>query len=72
MRRVVDRERRVQRVRQAMASLPAEQVEVIRLSFFEDRPHSQIADQLKIPLGTVKSRVRLAMARLRTLVEEQQ
>lgn len=60
------------RIREALTALPAEQAEVIRLSFFEDRPHSQIADDLKIPLGTVKSRVRLAMARLRALVEEQQ
>jgi len=60
------------RVRQAMAELPAEQVEVIRLSFFEDRPHSEIAALLKVPLGTVKSRARLAMARLRALAEEWQ
>lgn len=60
------------RIREALSALPGEQAEVIRLSFFEDRPHSQIADDLKIPLGTVKSRVRLAMARLRALVEEQQ
>jgi RNA polymerase sigma-70 factor, ECF subfamily len=58
------------RIRQALTTLPVEQAEVIRLSFFEDRPHSQIADDLKIPLGTVKSRLRLAMMRLRSLVEE--
>jgi len=63
---------RGQRVRQAMAELPPEQVEVIRLSFFEDRPHGEIATMLKIPLGTVKSRARLAMARLRALVEDRQ
>jgi len=63
---------RDRRIRAALTALPAEQADVIRLSFFEDRPHGQIADQLKIPLGTVKSRVRLAMARLRALVEEQQ
>lgn len=61
-----------QRVRQAMAELPAEQLEVIRLSFFEDRSHGEIAALLQIPLGTVKSRVRLAMVRLRALVEERQ
>ena len=60
------------RVRQAMAELPADQIEVIRLSFFEDRPHSEIATLLQIPLGTVKSRARLAMARLRALAEEWQ
>ncbi len=60
------------RIHQALTSLPADQAQVIRLSFFEDRPHSQIAEDLKIPLGTVKSRVRLAMMRLRALVEERQ
>jgi RNA polymerase sigma-70 factor (ECF subfamily) len=60
------------RIRQALAALPADQAEVVRLSFFEDRPHSQIAEDLRIPLGTVKSRVRLAMMRLRALVEERQ
>jgi len=34
-------------------------------SFFADKPHSQIAGELGIPLGTVKSRLRLAMARLK-------
>ena len=57
------------RVRAAMATLPSEQKKVIELSFFEERPHSEIAATLRIPLGTVKSRVRLAMKRLRTLLE---
>jgi RNA polymerase sigma-70 factor, ECF subfamily len=61
-----------QRVRQAMSALPADQIEVIRLSFFEDRPHGEIATLLKIPLGTVKSRARLAMARLRAMAEQWQ
>ena len=52
-------------LRQALAALPAEQVEVIRLSFFEHRPHAEIERALGIPLGTVKSRLRLAMTRLR-------
>ena len=60
------------RVRQALAALSPEQLEVIRLSFYEDRPHGEIASILDIPLGTVKSRVRLAMARLRALVEDRQ
>jgi RNA polymerase sigma-70 factor (ECF subfamily) len=40
------------------------------LSFFSDKPHSQIAAELGIPLGTVKSRLRLAMARLRACLGE--
>ena len=44
--------------------------EVLRLSFFAEEPQSEIAALLGIPLGTVKSRVRLAMARLRTALED--
>jgi RNA polymerase sigma-70 factor (ECF subfamily) len=58
------------RVNAALEHLPRDQVEVIRLSFFEDRPHVEIAGVLNIPLGTVKSRIRLAMNRLRALVED--
>ena len=53
------------RLRIAMRDLPPDQMAVIQASFFADKPHSQIAAELGIPLGTVKSRLRLAMARLR-------
>ena len=53
------------RLRAALKELPADQIQVVELSFFADKPHSQIAAELDIPLGTVKSRLRLAMARLR-------
>jgi RNA polymerase sigma-70 factor (ECF subfamily) len=57
-------------VRTALAALPAEQAAVIRLSFFDDRPHAEIERTLGVPLGTVKSRLRLAMARLRPLLDD--
>ena len=53
------------RLREAVRDLPADQMEVIRLSFFSDKPHAEIARELSLPLGTVKSRLRLAVARLR-------
>jgi len=53
------------RLRAALKELPADQIQVVELSFFADKPHSQIAAELDIPLGTVKSRLRLAMARLK-------
>jgi len=56
-------------VREAIAQLPAEQVQVLRLSFYEEQPHSQIAEALGLPLGTVKSRVRLAVRHLRRLLD---
>lgn len=60
------------RISDAIATLPAEQARVIGLSFFSDKPHSEIAAELNLPLGTVKSRLRLAMSRLRALLEESQ
>jgi RNA polymerase sigma factor (sigma-70 family) len=59
------------RVKAAVAQLSAEQSRVIRLSFIEERPHPEIASLLGIPLGTVKSRIRLAMNRLRDLLDEE-
>lgn len=58
------------RVRLAMRDLPDEQMTVVRMSFFEDKPHGDIARILGIPLGTVKSRLRLAMAKLRERLDE--
>ncbi|MGU3492551.1 sigma-70 family RNA polymerase sigma factor [Xanthobacteraceae bacterium A53D] len=58
------------KVRAALASLSAEQAHIVQLSFFQDKPHAQIAQELGIPLGTAKSRVRLALTRLRTLLED--
>lgn len=52
-------------VRAALATLPPEQQRVLQLSFFEEHPHARIAAELGIPLGTVKSRVRLALGQLR-------
>jgi RNA polymerase sigma-70 factor (ECF subfamily) len=58
------------RVRAALKTLPAEQVQIVELSFFSEEPHSAIAERLGLPLGTVKSRLRLAMSRLRGLLED--
>ncbi len=48
-----------------MKTLPEEQKAILRLSFYEDLSHGDIAKALSIPLGTVKSRLRLAMARMK-------
>lgn len=63
---------RDERVRAALAQLSAEQIEVVQLSFFEDRPHADISGLLDIPLGTVKSRLRLAMSKLRSVLGDLQ
>lgn len=50
---------------EAIKKLPEEQAELIRLSFFDGKSHSEIAAEKNLPLGTVKSRMRLALERLR-------
>jgi RNA polymerase sigma-70 factor (ECF subfamily) len=67
---LVDAARQSERIRAALAQLSTEQAEVVQLAFFDDRPHGEIERALGIPLGTVKSRLRLAMARLRSLLGE--
>lgn len=57
-------------LRQALAMLSPEQNLIVKLAFFQDQPHSDLAQQLGIPLGTVKSRIRLAIARLRLLLDD--
>lgn len=56
-------------VHRALAELTSDQISVLRLSFFQDCPHSEIAEMLGLPLGTVKSRIRLALQRLRAALE---
>jgi len=58
------------KVRAAVLRLSAEQQQVLQLSFFEGQSQSEIAESLGIPLGTVKSRTRLAFQRLRALLGE--
>ncbi len=53
------------RVRRALAALPAAQQRVLTLSYFEGLSHSEIAEQLGEPLGTVKTRIRGGLARMR-------
>jgi RNA polymerase sigma-70 factor (ECF subfamily) len=58
------------RVRQALGALSAEQARIIELFYFDEHPHSEIARMLGVPLGTVKSRIRLAVQRLRAELED--
>ena len=50
-------------------NLPKEQGKLLKLSYFYDKTHADIAEELNIPLGTVKSRIRLALTKMRHLVE---
>lgn len=57
------------RLNAAMTDLSPEQLEVLRLAFFQGDAHSEIARKLNLPLGTVKSRIRKAMIKLRIALQ---
>ena len=63
---VISRGRDARQLKEVFDRLPGEQQDVLKLAFFEEKAHSEIADQLGIPLGTVKSRIRLALKRIRS------
>ncbi len=67
---LIARRQDTERLRAAMADLPEDQRHVLAMAFLEDKSHGQIAEALSLPLGTVKSRIRLAMARLRSSIGE--
>ncbi len=55
----------VERVRGALECLPTEQQTVVRMRIYEEKPFAQIAKELSVPLGTVLTRMRLALGKLR-------
>ena len=67
--RLVDAQSRDDVLRTALAGLPEEQLALVKLAFFESLSHSEIASRTGLPLGTVKSRIRLAFTRLRRALE---
>jgi RNA polymerase sigma-70 factor (ECF subfamily) len=64
----ISREQKIRHVALALAKLPQDQAKIIRMSFYDGLSHGEIAKQLELPLGTVKSRIRLAFGRLRESV----
>jgi len=59
-----------EQVRKAVAQLPPDQREALALAYFKGYTQSQISEALKQPLGTIKTRIRLAMQKLRKLLDE--
>lgn len=59
------------RIRQAVARLPVDQQEALMLAYFKGYSHRQIAELLEEPLGTIKTRIRLAMQKLRDMLLEE-
>ena len=68
----VDLVQRQQRIRWAVAQLPTEQKQALGMAFFQGLTHPEIAAALGEPLGTVKTRIRLGMQKLRTLLQDEQ
>jgi RNA polymerase sigma-70 factor (ECF subfamily) len=58
-------------IRTAVAQLPEDQKQAITLAFFRGHTHQQIAEILGQPLGTIKTRIRLAMQKLRQMLEDE-
>lgn len=68
--RDVDLRQQQANIRAAMAQIPAEQRDALALAYFQGYTQEEIAARLGQPLGTVKTRIRLAMQKLRSLLEE--
>lgn len=68
--RVVESVQDSEQLHAALIVLPTEQQEILRLAYFEDLPHREIAQRCDMPLGTVKSRIRLALSRLRKSMKD--
>lgn len=58
------------RIARSIDELPEDQAMVVKMAFYEGKSHSAIAAELHLPLGTVKSRIRLALTRLRGLIQD--
>jgi len=66
---LVQQSRAEESIRAGLEELPREQSEILAKVYLEGKSHQQASDELKLPLGTVKSRVRLALKKLEVLVE---
>ncbi len=65
----LDKAQHAQLIQKALSHLKPDQKEVIDLSFYQGLSHAKIAERLDLPLGTVKSRIRLAFSKLKEHVE---
>lgn len=69
---IINRKDDINKIRSAMTVLSKEQMDIISMSFFEEKSHGTIAYELDLPLGTVKSRIRLAFRKIRSELEKVQ
>ncbi len=66
----VARQQQEKKIRHALKNLPEEQAKMIFSAYYEEKSHREIAEESGVALGTVKSRIRLALNRLRTHIDE--
>ncbi|MGB1142668.1 MAG: sigma factor-like helix-turn-helix DNA-binding protein, partial [Halioglobus sp.] len=66
---LLQRRRSRDRIRELIGGLPSEQGQILAKVYMEGKSHSEVAEELDLPLGTVKSRVRLALQKLQIRIE---
>jgi len=62
---------RIDRVKQALAQLPPEQRQVLEMAYFDGLTHLEIALKINVPLGTIKTRIRLGIIKLKQILSPQ-
>lgn len=66
---MLSQQRSKRQVQESLKELPPDQAEILEKVYLEDKSHSEVAIELDLPLGTVKSRVRLALQKLRITID---
>ena len=66
----IEHDQKFEMVAQYLDDLPKDQLDLLKMNFFEEKSHGEIAEITKIPLGTVKSRIRLALEKIRGKLEQ--
>lgn len=62
----------IEKLSSALKDLPEDQSRLVHMAFFEDKSHQSISNETRLPLGTVKSRLRLALEKLRRTLRRTQ
>lgn len=68
---LLQNKRSSEKIRELMAGLPSDQAQILAKVYMEGKSHAEAAAELDLPLGTVKSRVRLAIQKLQVQIERQ-
>ena len=66
----IEHDQKFEMVSQYLDDLPEDQLNLLKMNFFEEKSHGEISEITKIPLGTVKSRIRLALEKIRGKLEQ--